>query len=587
MHTRTRNLFISVLVALGFTFLLTVFAHAQVAPEPAPAPAAAGPDEQAAPSATPDEASDDSADDSLRRLDTATPAPTAAVTTGTAPADAHDSDETRVETRRHRRHSADGPPFGNHTVAAGSTVRELISFLGNSVLHGESEQGVVSILGNTTVTGKSGGEAVAVLGDVVIDGEVSDQVVAVFGNVTLGPKAVVRGDVVVIGGSLERDPAAVVDGNVQDVNLFFHASDFNGFKTWFHECALWGRPLAFHSDLGWAWTLAISAFALYVLLALLFPRAFDKCAETLERRPGSSLLSVLLTVLITPVLIVVLVATGIGIILLPFVIIGLIVGSVFGKAVMHAWLGRRITKYLPEGPMRHAAMATLIGSVLLLLLYTVPFLGFFLWKVLDVIGLGVVVYALILVMRGNRPAPAPTPVVPPTPVPPTPSAATPDGVPSATAMPADPAAAGFAGAAAGPAAAAVPPPVIPVTALPRAGFWIRLLASLLDVVVVGVVVGITNTGSWFLLLFAAYCVALWALKGTTIGGIVCGLKVVRLDERKVDWTVAIVRGLSGFLSLAVAGLGFVWVAFDKDRQSWHDKIAGTVVVVVPKGVSLI
>jgi uncharacterized RDD family membrane protein YckC len=82
-------------------------------------------------------------------------------------------------------------------------------------------------------------------------------------------------------------------------------------------------------------------------------------------------------------------------------------------------------------------------------------------------------------------------------------------------------------------------------------------------------------------------VVLWALKGTTIGGIVCGLKIVRLDDRKVDWMVAVVRGLAGFLSLAVAGLGFLWVAFDDQKQSWHDKIAGTTIVQLPKGMSLL
>ena len=71
-----------------------------------------------------------------------------------------------------------------------------------------------------------------------------------------------------------------------------------------------------------------------------------------------------------------------------------------------------------------------------------------------------------------------------------------------------------------------------------------------------------------------------------IGGIICGLKVVRLDDRPIDWGVAAVRALGGFLSLAVAGLGFVWVSFDDERQSWHDKIAGTTIVKVPKGTPL-
>jgi uncharacterized RDD family membrane protein YckC len=48
-----------------------------------------------------------------------------------------------------------------------------------------------------------------------------------------------------------------------------------------------------------------------------------------------------------------------------------------------------------------------------------------------------------------------------------------------------------------------------------------------------------------------------------------------------------VRALGGFLSLIAAGLGFIWVAFDDEKQAWHDKIAGTTIVRVPKGTSLL
>ena len=96
-----------------------------------------------------------------------------------------------------------------------------------------------------------------------------------------------------------------------------------------------------------------------------------------------------------------------------------------------------------------------------------------------------------------------------------------------------------------------------------------------------------HIGPGFMLLYAAYCALMWATKGTTIGGIICGLKVVRLDGRPLDWSIAIVRVLGGFLSLAIAGLGFIWVAFDDERQSWHDKIAGTTIVQVPKGTPLL
>jgi uncharacterized RDD family membrane protein YckC len=536
MQTRSRNLFISVLVALAFTLVLATLARAQPPPpEPAAPPAAA-----------------------------AVNPPEAAPAQEDKPAEARPPAHKR---RADRHRGSSEASFGNHTVAAGVDAAEMVSILGNSTLDGNSSDAVVSILGDTTINGKAGDAAVAVLGNVKVNGEVADDVVAVLGNVTLGPAAVVHGDVVVVGGALQRDPAAAVHGSVQEINFFGHGADFGWFKIWLHHCAMLGRPLAFHAGLGWLWILFGSIFAFYVLLALLFPRAFDKCAETFEQRPGYSLLAVLLTVLITPVLIVLLVATGVGIVMLPFLIVGLFCVSLFGKAVMHAWLGRRVTRYFGDGPMKHAAVATLLGSVMLLLLYTVPFLGFFLWKALDVLGLGVVIYTLILRMRREKASPVVPPVAP---VPPRPGPDAPLG------------------AEFNPEAAAAPvPPVIPVSALPRAGFWIRLAASLLDTVIVGVAVGLTHAQPWFVLVFMAYCMVLWALKGTTIGGSVCGLKVVRLDERKVDWMVAIVRALAGFLSLAVAGLGFVWVAFDRDRQSWHDKIAGTLVVRPPKGVSLL
>jgi uncharacterized RDD family membrane protein YckC len=48
-----------------------------------------------------------------------------------------------------------------------------------------------------------------------------------------------------------------------------------------------------------------------------------------------------------------------------------------------------------------------------------------------------------------------------------------------------------------------------------------------------------------------------------------------------------VRALGCFVSLAIAGLGFIWIAFDDQKQSWHDKFAGTVVVQTERQESLV
>lgn len=595
MTIRTKNLFVSALIALSLTVTLAVMARAQTAapdasvvpeapaeapeapetPEsPADAPSVAhGP--EPAPEPEPEPAVEDgdttpvvaetpAADDALRRLDDSAEGKsdetTASVGGITVSVETSTTDETDysgvvVGYSSRRRGPAEEFPFGDHTVPVGRTVRELVSVRGNSTLDGVSLRGVVSVLGSSTVNGRSGDHVLSILGTTTVNGEVEGDTVSVVGDVVLGPKSIVHGDVVTVLGSIRRDEGAVVNGSIQEINVF-KGANMDWLRAWFYRCALLGRPLAFGKDMSWAWTLAIGVFLGYVFLALLFPRAVEKCVETFEERPGYSLLAVLLSVLLAPVLILLLIATGIGIFLIPFVAIGIFVGTIFGKAVVHAWLGRRITRYFGSGAMNHIAVATLVGGVVILLLYTVPFLGFFLWKVLGMVGLGVVIYTLILTTRKESAAASPAPV-------------------------ATPPIAGFT------ADVGTVATDVPVTSLPRAGFWHRLVATALDVILIAVLGAVTHTEFLFLLWLAAYHVAMWTLRGTTIGGIVFNLKVVRVDDRQVDWLVAVVRCLASFLSFVVVGLGFVWVAFDKEKQSWHDKIAGTFIVRVPKGVSLL
>jgi uncharacterized RDD family membrane protein YckC len=80
---------------------------------------------------------------------------------------------------------------------------------------------------------------------------------------------------------------------------------------------------------------------------------------------------------------------------------------------------------------------------------------------------------------------------------------------------------------------------------------------------------------------------MWGWKGTTVGGIVLGLKVVRVDGRPLDFAAAIVRALAAAFSIIVFFLGFLWIAWDKEKQGWHDRIAGTVVLKMPRGTPLV
>ncbi len=410
-----------------------------------------------------------------------------------------------------------------------------------------------------------------------VDSKIGDAAVAVFGNVELGPYADVGGDVVSIGGTVTQDPAAVVHGNINNV-FSGMATDFGRLQTWFRHCLLLGRPLALVPGLGWAWTIALVMLGLYMLLGLVMHQAVDKCVHTLQTRPGQSILASLLLLLAIPILFVLLCITVIGVFAVPFVALALFLAKLFGRVVILAWIGGSLQRGVRLGQAPRAAVAVLVGGIIVLALYCVPILGFILFAAIGLLGLGVVIYTLILNIRETRDArrPPAAPMAGPPPV----------AVPSPVPTGAGPAETATATVTSEPAAVAAAPTTVANPAL--AGFWIRMGALFLDALLIGIVVKFLHGPHDLMMIsLAIYGAVMWKIKGTTVGGILCNLQVVRLDGRPVDWGTAIVRALSCFLSLVVLGLGFIWIAFDSEKQGWHDKIAGTIVVRTPNGASLV
>jgi uncharacterized RDD family membrane protein YckC/cytoskeletal protein CcmA (bactofilin family) len=479
----------------------------------------------------------------------------------------------------------------NSELPAGESAQEVVSVFGSSTADGNVSDDAVAVLGDLSVNGTVGGDAVAVLGDVYVNGKVNGDVVAVLGNVRLGPKAVVGGQVTEVLGTLQRDPNAVVQGGTVHVlsGLF---GNIEGLHAWFRDCLFYGRPLAPTLDVAWAWWLALATLAFYVLIAAIFQDGVRRCVQTLEMHPGPSLLSTVLLVLLVPVVMLALVITVVGIAVIPLFWIAVMCLGLFGRVVALGWLGARCLRLARSGSASQPVLAVLAGGLIVSALYMIPVFGFFLYVLLGVFGFGAVIYTLLLAIRS---APAKPPV-----------RGTAAGTAGATgaaagtaqaasaAGPADDASTGSpppppppppSGA---PAAAAVAPDVLDVATLPRAGFWIRMLALLIDLILIGFAMHLLDRHSdGTLLVLAIYAAIMWKLKGTTVGGIVCDLKVVRIGGGPLDWGTAAIRALGCFLSLVIAGLGFIWIAIDHEHQAWHDKIAGTVVVRVPKGVGFI
>ena len=123
-----------------------------------------------------------------------------------------------------------------------------------------------------------------------------------------------------------------------------------------------------------------------------------------------------------------------------------------------------------------------------------------------------------------------------------------------------------------------------LVAFPHAMFLERMAAAVLDLILILLITAVLDTERFnlVLLMALAYHVGFIAWKGTTVGGIIMQLRVVRMDGTPVRGADALVRGLASIFSTVVLGLGFLWIIRDPERQAWHDRIAGTYVVKVPR-----
>jgi len=72
----------------------------------------------------------------------------------------------------------------------------------------------------------------------------------------------------------------------------------------------------------------------------------------------------------------------------------------------------------------------------------------------------------------------------------------------------------------------------------------------------------------------------WIKYAATPGKILIDCEIVNAkDGKPITFQQALLRYLGYFISTLALGLGFLWILWDKRKQGWHDKIAGTVVII--------
>ncbi len=80
-------------------------------------------------------------------------------------------------------------------------------------------------------------------------------------------------------------------------------------------------------------------------------------------------------------------------------------------------------------------------------------------------------------------------------------------------------------------------------------------------------------------IIALIVIIFWIRKAGTPGKMLLNMKIVDATTgKKPSAKQSSVRYLGYFVSTIPLCIGFVWIHFDKKKQGWHDKIAGTVVI---------
>ncbi|AHA17673.1 TPA: RDD family protein [Pseudomonas aeruginosa] len=87
-----------------------------------------------------------------------------------------------------------------------------------------------------------------------------------------------------------------------------------------------------------------------------------------------------------------------------------------------------------------------------------------------------------------------------------------------------------------------------------------------------------------LLVFAlfGFFAKFWTHNGQTLGMQVWGLRVQNRDGSAISLLQALLRFMIAIASWLCLGLGFLWMLWDKDKRTWHDRYSESQVVRLPK-----
>jgi hypothetical protein len=252
----------------------------------------------------------------------------------------------------------------------------------------EIQDNVISWGGEIRIEGEVTDSVINFGGTIIIEGEVGQTVVGFGTEMILKSSARIEGDVLSLGGTLQKDPGAIIEGDT----IYFSTSDEvakflkEGFVGVFGFSLI---PILLIFKLI---TLVIW-FILAIILVAIFPKQISFASNQIRTSfwPifGTGILSIIIfTGLIIFSVFLCFILIGIPI-LLALIAVGVVI-KIFGRVVVFYFLGDWIFKAF-GGKKASGLLAVLLGLLLFGLIGFIPIIGSLLSFVLSIIGWGVVI----------------------------------------------------------------------------------------------------------------------------------------------------------------------------------------------------
>jgi hypothetical protein len=296
-------------------------------------------------------------------------------------------------------------PGRNDRVAQGSLI----------VAEGETVRNATAMGGSLVVNGSVTGDAVALGGSVTVNGHVSGGVVAMGGGVHLGPNAVVEGDVVAVGGEVTKDEGAEVGGDQTSSGALASLGIDRLMQRITKDAAKMsgGTPSEDSGHHPWlrGWHFGLPGFLLRfaflffvgLMLMVFAPTRMHQIEADLKNEPiKCGLVGLVGFVALIPLLIM-LAITIVGLLVVPVVLFLACLGVAMGMSALANEIGMRLPIFRGR---KTQALILAVGTLVLLLVAKVPYLGPLAIAVLMTIAFG----AAIRTRFGQAPKGVPQPI---------------------------------------------------------------------------------------------------------------------------------------------------------------------------------